>query len=59
MPVNYRLRLNDDGWQVYDVVIDGVSLITNYRSQFATEVRRGGIDGLISSLANKNRKVGE
>jgi len=39
--------------------MDGFSLITNYRSQFATEVRRGGIDGLISSLANMNRKVGK
>ena len=44
---------------VYDVVIDGVSLITNYRSQFATEVRRNGIDGLISSLADKNGKTGK
>ena len=50
---------NEARWLVYDVVIDGVSLITNYRSQFATEVRRGGIDGLISSLANKNRKSGK
>ena len=56
IPVNYRLRLKDQEWKVYDVVIDGVSLITNYRSQFTAEVRRGGIDGLISSLANKNRR---
>jgi len=56
VPVNYRLRLKDESWMVYDVVIDGVSLITNYRSQFATEVNRGGIDGLINSLASKNRK---
>ena len=57
IPVNYRLRLKDQEWKVYDVVIDGVSLITNYRSQFTAEVRRGGIDGLISSLANKNRRL--
>ena len=44
---------------VYDVMIDGVSLITNYRSQFANEVRRGGIDGLISSLADMNRNIGK
>ncbi len=56
IPINYRLTLNDDKWLVYDVVIDGVSLVTNYRSQFAAEVRRGGIDGLISTLASKNRK---
>ena len=59
IPVNYRLRLNHERWLVYDVVIDGVSLITNYRSQFATEVRRSGIDGLISSLATKNQNVGK
>lgn len=59
VPVNYRLRLDESRWLVYDVVIDGVSLITNYRSQFAAEVRRGGIDGLIASLAEKNRTVGQ
>ena len=59
IPINYRLRLNGDHWLVYDVVIDGVSLITNYRSQFAAEVRRGGIDGLISSLAGKNQRAGK
>lgn len=59
VPVNYRLSLNDQKWMVYDVVIDGVSLITNYRSQFATEVRRGGIDGLISSMADKNQSIGK
>ena len=59
IPVNYRLSLDDSGkWLVYDVVIDGVSLITNYRSQFTTAVRRGGIDGLISSMESKNRDTG-
>ncbi len=59
VPINYRLHFDESKWLVYDVVIDGVSLITNYRSQFAAEVRRGGIDGLISVLAEKNRTVGE
>jgi phospholipid transport system substrate-binding protein len=55
IPINYRLELEDGKkWMVYDVVIDGVSLITNYRTQFSTLVRRDGIDGLISSLAAKN-----
>ena len=40
IPMDYRLRLNDENWLIYDVVIDGVSLVTNYRSQFAAEVRR-------------------
>jgi len=59
IPIIYRLTLNDAKWLVYDVVIDGVSLITNYRSQFAAEVRRGGIDGLIATLADKNAMVGK
>jgi phospholipid transport system substrate-binding protein len=58
IPINYRLQLNESKWMVYDVVIDGVSLITNYRSQFAAEVRRGGIAGLISTLESKNRNTG-
>ena len=58
IPINYRLQREDSKWLVYDVVIDGVSLITNYRSQFANEVRRGGVDGLISTLADKKRAAG-
>ncbi|MCB1803169.1 MAG: ABC transporter substrate-binding protein [Gammaproteobacteria bacterium] len=55
IPINYRLKRGESQWLVYDVVIDGVSLITNYRSQFTSLVRRGGIDGLIAALADKNR----
>ncbi len=57
IPMDYRLRLKGDKWLIYDVVIDGVSLVTNYRSQFAAEVRRGGVDGLIRTLASKNERV--
>lgn len=59
VPIDYRLERNDSKWLVYDVVIDGVSLITNYRSQFASLVRRNGIDGLIDTLAAKNRQGGK
>ena len=59
IPINYRLKLDDSKWLVYDVVIDGVSLIANYRGQFTAVVRRNGIDGLISALANKNKQVGQ
>jgi phospholipid transport system substrate-binding protein len=58
IPINYRLRLNgEQKWQVYDVVIDGASLITTYRSQFATVIRRQGIDGLIARLAEQNSQT--
>ena len=45
------------GWEVYDVTLGGVSLITAYRDTFAAEVRNGGIDGLIQSIAAKNREL--
>jgi phospholipid transport system substrate-binding protein len=40
---------------VYDIVIEGVSLVTNYRSQFAQEIRQNGLDSLIKKLADKNK----
>jgi phospholipid transport system substrate-binding protein len=45
---------NDAEWKVYDVIVDGVSLVTTYRSSFADEIRQNGIDGLIKSLRDKN-----
>ena len=44
----------DESWKVYDVSIDGVSLVINYRSTFGAEIRRKGMDGLIETLAQKN-----
>jgi len=44
------------GWKVYDIKIDNVSLITTYRETFAGKVRDGGVDGLIKSLSEKNRR---
>jgi phospholipid transport system substrate-binding protein len=57
IPVNYSLHLNKDkGWKVYDVSVDGISLVTNYRSTFATQVRDGGMDALINDLSTRNKK---
>ena len=53
--VDYRMEKTDTGWKVYDVKIEGISLVENYRNTFNTEVQRNGIDGLIKSLADKNR----
>jgi phospholipid transport system substrate-binding protein len=50
---------NCGGWKVYDVVVAGVSLVTNYRDTFAQQVRAGGIDALIQSLAAKNKALAE
>lgn len=52
--VDYSMVKNTDAWKVYDVTVDGVSLVTTYRSTFADEVSRGGIDGLIKSLRDRN-----
>ena len=53
--VNYRMFLVDGAWKVYDIVIDGVSLVTNYRSSFAEEIqRRGSLVAVIDNLAQRN-----
>ena len=55
--IDYRMERVDNGWKVYDVIVENLSLVTNYRSTFANEVSRGGIDGLIKSIETKNRQV--
>ncbi|MEK6210728.1 MAG: ABC transporter substrate-binding protein [Pseudomonadota bacterium] len=52
--VDYDMALTPAGWKVYDVRVAGASLIINYRNLFAVEIDRGGIDGLIKSLVNRN-----
>lgn len=56
--LDYYLDKQGGAWKVYDIEVGGISLILNYRESFATEVRQGGIDGLIKSLQAKN-KTGE
>lgn len=53
--VDYTLGKKGDDWKVYDIVIEGVSLVTNYRSQFAQEIRQNGLDSLTKKLAEKNK----
>ena len=53
--VEYDLAKGEGGWKVYDVRVAGISLVATYRSSFAEEVRNRGIDGLIATLATKNR----
>ena len=55
--IDYALDKQADGWKVYDVMVAGVSLVTNYRDSFGQEVRAGGIDGLIKSLKDKNKQL--
>jgi phospholipid transport system substrate-binding protein len=57
--VAYSVEKTDQGWKVYDVTIGGISLVQNYRSSFSSEIQKGGIDGLIASLTNKNKKLAQ
>lgn len=53
--VDYSLEKTPQSWKVYDIIIEGVSLVTNYRGQFGDEIRRSGMDGLIQKLVDKNK----
>ena len=55
--LDYSLEKVDNSWKVFDVVVAGISLVTNYRNQFAQEVRNDGIDGLIQSIVAKNKSL--
>ncbi|WP_323018958.1 ABC transporter substrate-binding protein [Castellaniella sp.] len=52
--VDYRMGQTDTGWKVYDLNVEGIWLIQNYRNQFAQEINRNGIDGLIKALNAKS-----
>ncbi len=54
-PVNYRMRLSDGSWKAYDVIIEGISYVSNYRSQYAEEFRAKGIDTVIEELEARAR----
>jgi phospholipid transport system substrate-binding protein len=54
--IDYSMEKTADGWKAYDVVVAGVSLVTNYRDEFNDLVKSSGIDGLIKALADKNRE---
>lgn len=55
--IDYAMEKTADSWKVYDVSVAGVSLVTTYRDTFASEVRNNGVDGLIKTLADKNRQL--
>jgi phospholipid transport system substrate-binding protein len=57
IPIDYSLRLGDDGWKVFDVSVDEISLVTNYRSSFARAIKRDGVDGLIRTLQARNQDL--
>lgn len=57
IPIDYRVEKQAVGWKVYDILVDGVSLITVYRGSFNSEIKKGGVDGLIDTLRRRNQKA--
>src|SRR3954471_12539658 len=57
VPLDYSMEKTPTGWKVYDVIVGGVSLVANYRSEFSAVVRNSGIDALIKDLQTKNRSL--
>lgn len=57
IPMAYRMRIKNNEWKVYDIKIDGVSLVTSYRGTFTQEIRKSGIEGLLEYLRDKNSKL--
>ncbi|MGZ5038816.1 MAG: MlaC/ttg2D family ABC transporter substrate-binding protein [Usitatibacter sp.] len=55
IPIDYSMEKADSGWKVYDVTIDGASLVTTYRGTFNDQIQKGGIDGLVKTLQDRNR----
>lgn len=55
IPIDYRMEKKDTGWKVYDVLVDNVSMVTVYRNSFNSEVRKGGVEGLLAALSRRNQ----
>lgn len=56
IPIDYSLRRGGDGWKVFDISVDDVSLVTNYRSSFARAIKKDGVAGLIKTLQDRNQQ---
>jgi phospholipid transport system substrate-binding protein len=53
--IDYGMAKTPSGWKAYDVIVGGVSLVTNYRDEFNEQIKSGGVDGLIKTLVDKNK----
>ena len=57
IPIHYRMHLTSKGWKIYDVAVEGISMITTYKTNFATQFKTEGIDALIASIEEKNKQL--
>ncbi len=55
--IDYSMAKTPEGWKAYDVIVGGVSLVTNYRDEFNDQIKAGGVDGLIKTLSDRNKGV--
>lgn len=58
IPIDYSMYARQGRWKVYDVTIDGVSLVANYRAFFSAQIQRHGLDGLIQQMVERNAQAG-
>ncbi len=57
IPVEYEMKVGENGWKVFDIYIEGVSMVMSYRGTFGSQIQDSGIDGLIAALSEKNTKA--
>ncbi len=57
IPLRYRVHLTKKGWKIYDISVEGISMITTYKTNFATQFKTQGVDALIASLVEKNKQM--
>ena len=57
IPLRYRVHLTKKGWKIYDISVEGISMITTYKNNFATQFKTQGVDALIASLVEKNKQM--
>ena len=57
VPIDYRMHVSGGEWKVVDIVVDGVSLVSTYRGSFASQIKKGGLDSLISKLSQRNETM--
>lgn len=55
IPINYKMHIKNESWKVFDVSVDGISLVANYRTSFAQEIRKDGLEKLIDRLVERNK----
>jgi len=56
IPINYKMHISNGEWKVIDITVDGISLVRTYRGLFASEIRKNGLDSLITNLMERNSK---